>query len=430
MDTRDAKCAAFFARHNFDSAAPSVEHAAAALWYDLKLGLEAVELPHTQEMLPTWITVQKPLDKTIIALDAGGTNFRSFLIELRNGQANVLKEKKGKLPALETELTKDEFFESLAESIDYIKDEASEINFCFAYALEMTMEKDARVLRMSKEVQVAGILNAPVGASLFDALQKRGWKKLKKVSVINDTAAALLSGLSLNKTYSAYIGMILGTGFNIAYTESKPIPKLSAKEQLLGQIVVCETAKTNRVVSSDFDTQLRASTIDGNVCKLEKMCSGAYLGELISIAYQCASAEDLFTEKVSQKLSTEHFDFKTINEFLVGENSAKNKLSQILESSHATEDDIYVIREIAVQFLKRTARIVASALISVALKTEQGRNASTPICIAAEGTTFSKAFLLKHEVLAILKEELTKKHGIFFELHEIGNAVALGTAFF
>ncbi len=427
---RDAKCAAFFARHNFDPAAPSVEHTATALWYDLYAGLASSDAPHTQEMLPTWITVDKVQDKKVIVLDAGGTNFRSFLVEIKAGQAEILKAQRGKLPAVERELTKDEFFESIAESIDYLKDAAAEIHFCFAYALEMTPEKDARVLRMSKEVQVRGILHTPVGASLFAVLQKRGWKRVKNVFVINDTAAALLSGLSLNKTYSSYIGMILGTGFNIAYIESEPIPKLSAAEQCLGQIVVCETAKTNRIAASDFDAELQAASLNGSTCKLEKMCSGAYLGELISIALRCACSEGLFTDGVAQILEKQHFDLKTINEFLLGENQAKNAMRNLLQTAGATADDTYFVREIGAAFLKRVARIVAAALSAVAVKTGQGRNPEKPICIVAEGTTFAKSYAIKEEVCRILQETLTEKRGIFFELHEIDHAVALGTAFF
>lgn len=430
MNVLNEKLVAFFASYDFDVSAPEIDGATKALFYDMKVGLENELAPFTQEMLPTWIQVKKPRDKRVIVLDAGGTNFRSFLVEIKNGKAKILKLKKGLLPAVESELTKDEFFEKIAENIEYLKDEVPEINFCFAYALQMTPDKDAKVLRMSKEIKVKGILNELVGESLFEVLKKKGWKKLTKISVINDTAAALLSGLSLGKEYSSYIGMILGTGFNIAYIESEPIKKLKENEQLLNQIVVCETAKTNRVVGSCFDIELRKQTIDGELCKLEKICAGAYLGDLISICFRHACKDKIFTKNFASAFEKKNFSFQTINEFLTGENLEDNEIITLIKKISASNEDLYLFKNIAVNVLERVARVASAALIAVALKTKQGRNASSPICIVAEGTTFKKAFGLKKNVEKFLTEHLTKKYGVHFELHEIENAIALGAAYF
>lgn len=430
MNFLDAKLAAFFAGYDFDVGGPDVEAMSKSLFYDLHSGLEKCENNFTQEMLPTWIRVQNPTDKRIIVLDAGGTNFRSYLIEIKNGYAKILKSKVGELPATKSNLTKNEFFEAIADSIEYLKNSAEKISFCFAYALKMTSEKDAVVLRMSKQIKVEGIIGALVGESLFEVLKKRGWVNLQKVSVVNDTVAALLSGLSLGKNFSSYIGMILGTGFNIAYEESEPIKKLKTDEQLLEQIIVCETAKTNKIVSSNFDVQLRESTFDKNICKLEKMCGGAYLGDLISIAIRQACYDKIFSENVSATFQNCTFDFKTINEFLLGEKNSENKISSLLKESSATEDDVYLLKQITLQFINRTARIITSALISVALKTKKGLDSKKPICIVTEGTTFRKTYRLKDMVEKLLYEHLTKKYSIYFELHSIENAVAIGTAYF
>lgn len=425
----DAKSAAFFASYNFDICGPSIDASSQALYYDLHAGLEIQRGEYTQEMLPTWILAQKPCDKQVIVLDAGGTNFRSYLIEIKNGEAKILKEKKERLPALEHHCNAEEFFALLGEKIAYLKDQADTIHFCFAYALEMTPEKDARVLRMSKEVLVEGIVGKLVGASLFAALKKQGWKKLQKVSVINDTAAALLSGLSLNKNFSSYIGMILGTGFNIAYEEAEHIEKLAPEQELLKQIVVCETAKTNKIAASDFDRELQKMTSDKTLCKLEKMCSGAYLGDLISIAVKHACTDGIFSKQFSAKFACANFNFQAINEFLKSNAPPENEVVRLIKNAAASETDIYFLKQIARQMINRTARIVTAALTAVALKTKAGSDPHKPLCIVAEGTTFAKADGLKDTVLRLLKENLRKKHGIHFELYEIPNAVAIGSAF-
>lgn len=422
------KLVAFFASHNFDIFGPNIDSASAALFYDLNVGLEEKEASFTQEMLATWVLAKKPTDKKVIVLDAGGTNFRSYLIEIKNSTPKILKSKKGKLPAIEEELTKDEFFEKIADNIEYLKDEAEKINFCFAYALTMCPDGDAKVLRMSKQIKVKGILGELVGASLFSVLKKRGWKNLKKISIINDTVAALLSGVYIKKDYSSYIGMILGTGFNIAYIESEAIKKLEKSKQLLNQIVVCETAKTNRIVASDFDLILQESTFDKNICKLEKMCSGAYLGNLISICFRQACKDTLFTEDFSRVFSEKNFTFQTINEFLCGENQEHNEISSLLKTILPSAEDSYFLKSIAEEVLKRVARIVTAALISVAVKTKKGKEKKEALCIIAEGTTFKKAYQLKQNIQNLLEEHLTKRHGIYFELHEIEDSVAFGTA--
>ena len=426
MYTFESKLAAFFARHNFDIEGPHVQSTSLALLYDMQLGLTSGEHTFTQEMLPTWIQVHQPCDKKCIVLDAGGTNFRSYLVELKNGDATILKSHKGMLPATQHEQTAEQFFDAIAENIEYLKNESDTIHFCFAYAINMTPHKDATVLRMSKQVNVSGILHKHVGASLFEALQKRGWTSLKQVLVLNDTVAALLSGLSLQKNFSSYIGLILGTGFNIAYIESEQIPKLRNDKQVVPQIIVCESAKTNRVVASDFDKSLQEQTDDGALCKCEKMCSGAYLGKLISICLHAACNDGLFSAACATQLLSAEYSFRSINEFLWEE--AENEITRIC--TNATADDVKLIRAISTEVLRRAARIVASALTAVALKTKAGTDPAQPICIVAEGTTFKKAFGLKEQVQACLEEHLTKAHGIYFELHEVDEAIVTGSAYF
>lgn len=428
MDMFECKISGFFASNNFDTLGPSIESTTKAFLFDAYSGLENDKLEYTQEMLPTWIQITPPTDKTVIVLDAGGTNFRSYLVKLENGKAKILESKKGSIPGSKGELTKEQFFSSIADSIEYLKDKAESIHFCFAYAINMTSEKDATVLRMSKEINVKGILNELVGASLLKTLKDRGWKNIQNVFVLNDTVAALLSGLSLNKPFSSYIGLILGTGLNIAYIESSDIPKLPVEQKLLPQIIVCETAKTNKIVASDFDKILHTQVSDGDICKCEKMCSGAYLGKLISICLVKACEQGLFSKNFAQSLKPHEFSFQDINEVLTGEVSAENQLALLCKD--ATAEDIKTINRIAGEILNRVARIVASALSAIAIKSGAGKDKQHPICIVAEGTTFKKAFNLKQQIQKLLTENLTQKHQIYFELVEVEEAIVLGSAYF
>lgn len=430
MNEIDNKLAHFFARHNFDIAGPSIDQAADALYYDAQLGLQTVATADStaaiQEMLPTWLTVEVPTDKKVIVIDAGGTNLRSFLVQVKSHSAVIINQKKATLAAAYQNLSAAEFFESIAEHIDWLKDSANSIHICFGYAIIMHENNDASVFRMSKEVHVSGIEGALIGDSLVQALYRRGWKKPLRACVINDAAAVLLSGLSLGKEYAGYIGCILGTGFNVAYREPEPIPKLPQGKQCINQIVVCESAKTNAIVASDFDTEVQLTTAGGRLCKLEKMCGGEYLGKLISTAIHAACGENLFSSGFASRFTAD-FDFKTINEFLTGENGSENQVVKLC--STAERSDTEMLSRVSQAFITRAARIVAAELIAVALRTACNTTPEHPLCIVTEGTTFNKARNLQTTVSRTLYEHLTQKHGIYFELHSIENATAIGTAF-
>ena len=196
--------AAFLGRHNFDLRGPAVNTVIDTLLYDMEEGLkhEPSSPPHTgpaMDMIPTWIIPpeQPPKNASVIVIDAGGTNFRSCLVHFdENSRPSISRLERKPMPATDREYSKAEFFDTIASYLDHLKDAADSIGFCFSYAMKITPSGDGEVLQFSKEIKAPEVTGSLVGENLEAALIKRGWRKPKRIMLLNDTVAALLAGAS------------------------------------------------------------------------------------------------------------------------------------------------------------------------------------------------------------------------------------------
>ena len=68
------------------------------------------------------------------------------------------------------------------------------IGFCFSYAMSMQPDRDGRLIRICKEIKARGVDGTLVGAELVKAMRRRGLGTGWKVTVLNDTVAALMAG--------------------------------------------------------------------------------------------------------------------------------------------------------------------------------------------------------------------------------------------
>jgi hexokinase len=256
---------AFLGRNNFLPGGPDVNSVIHAMMYDMEEGLvrdpsNPPEQGPALDMIPTWATPPEsaPKNKSVVVIDAGGTNFRSCLVTFdANGTPTISDMQKTAMPATDREYSKKEFFETIASYLDHLKNKASRIGFCFSYAMTITPEGDGKVIQFSKEIKAKEVIGSLVGASLSDALVARGWNRPEKIILLNDTTAALLAGASAatgGKEYDSYVGFILGTGMNAAYIESGKISKIGNAKAPASQIVVCESGKCNKIPRSTFRT--------------------------------------------------------------------------------------------------------------------------------------------------------------------------------
>lgn len=434
--------AAFLGRHNFDERGPAVNTVINSLLYEMEEGLKKDPIlpPNAGpalDMIPTWIVPPQnpPKNKSVIVIDAGGTNFRSCLVSFdENGIPSVSRLERQAMPATDREYSKEEFFETIASYLDHLKDAADSIGFCFSYAMKITPSGDGEVLQFSKEIKAPQVVGSLVGENLEAALMKRGWKKLKRIALLNDTAAALLAGASTavkGKKYGSYVGFILGTGMNAAYIEYDPIPKVTAGNSELphlpAQIVVCESGKSNKTPRSSFDEEFTQTTDLPLMYWFEKMCSGAYLGFAASIMLRKAADDDLFSPSVKDAFAAiKNISLIDINAFLLAPYAEDTFLGNLLAAG--SDKDREVLYRLLDAMIMRTARLAAGTIAAVVIKTGKGKNPALPVCVLAEGTTFLKTHNLQSVIMKHLHTVLTEERGIYFDIVSIDHAVTFGTA--
>lgn len=410
----------FLENHKF--AQINVQELSNSLLADMELGLrENNKSQQLMAVMPFQVNTKRP-ENRIIVIDAGGTNFRSCLVEFsEEGNIKISEEHKSSMIALDREYSKEDFFYALEDKINYLKDKADEIHFCFSYAMKNLPDGDAQVITFSKQVKAKAVAGSLIGKELMEVLKEKGWTSVKKIKVVNDTLACLLSGMSLgSQNYDAYIGFILGTGINNAYIEKGKIEKI--KDDLKEHIVVCECGMFNEVPLSDFDKSLDMNSTNPGNSLLEKLCSGVYIGKIAKLAIETACAEGLFSQDFGKRFENiSDFSAYEISLFLQGSKEKDNILEGLCSDSK--DDDRLILTELLKTIVDRSAKVTAAVISATSLKTKANN-----VCVTCNGSTFWKTSGLKEKVEKLLQIELKEKHNINFEIVKVENDITAGTA--
>jgi hexokinase len=429
--------ASFFGKRGYDFGGLDVGALTDALLYDMERGLTG--LSASQDMIPTWTAppASRPKNMSVIAIDAGGTNFRSSLVSFDdNGRAEISMQEKTKMPATDKELSKAEFFDAMASNLDRLKGKSNRIGFCFSYAMKITPDEDGEGIVFSKEIKAREVEGERVGRGLSAALAGRGWQVPEKITLINDTKAALLSGAAAHNgaEYSSFVGLILGTGLNSAYIERAPIGKAAKIDRPpaipQSQIVVCESGKFTQIPQSDFDRALDAETQTPGLYLIEKMCSGAYMGRLASLVVEAAAREGLFSKPLADGLQGLNLSLKDMDRFLwspfdSGADWAKTGLGAI--TAKGTEDDYALMYLLLDSLVDRQARLAAGVAAAAVIKSGGGANPARPVCVVIEGTTVLKTRRLRERMFGYMSDILRARRR-YFDIITVENAITLGAA--
>lgn len=417
----------FLMKHNFVNHI-DVLSLAQGILDDMKRGLK--KQTSDQDMIRTFCNPPEKTAKneSVIVIDAGGTNFRSCLVTFdQEGQPQISEMEKTRMPGVERELSRKEFFEQFAVNLEHLKNKADRIGFCFSYPMEIQENGDGILLGFSKEVKAPEVVGCKVGECLKEALAAHGWNTIKRITMCNDTVSALLAGAAYagdTHRYSSYIGYILGTGMNAAYLQ--PDCDCCGIQK---QIVVCESGKFRSVNRSDFDIEFDKTTVKPGSFFLEKQCSGAYLGPVSTIILQTAAKEGLFSEATNKALLAlaEPLTLIEMDKFLHGPFNKDCILGKIA-CENASEEDLDIMYQLLDAVVERSARCSAAILTACAIQTGAGKNAAKPISILCNGTTFYKTWMVRERTAAYLDEILTNKLGIHWEIVSADNDITLGTA--
>jgi len=355
-------------------------------------------------MIPSYITpiTSIPPLKTVLALDAGGTNLRASLVHFNEkGEAVAQGIKKIPMPGTYGQVNAQQFFEIIANvTLPLLKEMKIEgIGFTFSYPMEITKDADGILLSFSKEIDAPDVIGKSIGKGLRDALAAKDCNYSGPIVLLNDTVATLLSGLvsippdgetartrvDFNAESGPVIGFILGTGFNTAYPETA-VPKIGFNSSS-PQIVVCETGNFDVRCRGKLDKEFDSMTKNPNVYSLEKATAGAYLGPLtLHILKQAIKDKVLKFKKSDELLNMPHLETRFLNEFAHAPLSNQGPLGSLFaaDETGALASVQYITSLVTERGALFSAVVLAATIIKAGCKYEP----YSPVRVAVEGTTY------------------------------------------
>ena len=236
------------------------------------------------------------------------------------------------------------------------------------------------------------------------SLRKAVGDECKSVRVLNDSTAALLGAHHADPRIQ--VGLILGTGINVCYPENcAAIPK--AEKDLLGEsMIICtEIGEFRGIPKTEFDLQIIAASDEPEMAHAEKQCSGAYLGDLISAAWQRAAKEGILTDAFETG-----YPLPQISDYLADQKTA------IPESEEA--------KVIARYMIHRSAKVAAILTAGAVLRCCKPGEVCT---IVIEGSQYTKltgfGSCFRQELEALLTP-----HGRGYAITQVENSCLMGAA--
>lgn len=343
-----------------------------------------------------------------LVLDLGGTNYRVAIVDFTQEKPVIYPNngwKKDMSVMKSPGYTREELFKELADLIVEIKrEEEMPVGYCFSYPAESVPGGDAKLLRWTKGVDIRRMVGQFVGKPLLDYLNEKNKIKFTGIKVLNDTIASLFAGLT-DKSYDAYIGLIVGTGTNMAtFIPADKIKKLDPAYSVEGLIPVnLESGNFHPPFLTAVDDTVDAMSDSMGKQRFEKAVSGMYLGDILKAAFPL----DEFEEKFDARKLTAIMNYPDIHK------------------------DIYV--QVARWIYSRSAQLVAASLAGLIALLKSYNKDIHRICLIAEGSLFwsesrkDKSYnILVMEKLQELLREL-QLEDVEVHINNMSNANLIGT---
>jgi hexokinase len=390
---------AFMDRHNLK---PENIDGAACLEQLLKKMEQGLAGEGNIPMIPSYLSLNtRPVvGQPCCVVDAGGTNLRvAKAVFDEQGKCRLSDFFKTEMPGTKGELSFKEFYGTLA---DFVRETGctERVGLCFSYNVLQDRTLDGILHSWCKEVRVPEAPGKPVGASLRRAVGAG----CGSVNVLNDSTAALLGAHGCDPEIT--VGLIMGTGINICYSEQcDRIPKVEKDLRQDSMIISTEIGEFDGFPKSTFDRMVIDASDEPAMAHAEKQCAGAYLGDLISLAWQTAAKEGLIDKFFAQPVT-----LPQISDYLAG------KCSEIPEDAAA--------KEIAKTMIHRAAKIAAVLTAGPVIRSCAPEQTCTMVI---EGSQFRKLTFFAD----LFRQELSKlliPGGITFAIREVENSCLIGAA--
>jgi hexokinase len=357
--------------------------------------------------LPTYIHPKKDgIKGDATVFDLGGTNFRAAIVSVGEETKISGLAEKDITEMKMAGFTEDDLYNSQAQTINQLNlPKNSPIGYCFSYPAKSMLDGDAELIKWTKGVNIAGMEGSPIGAPLVEYLNKNTNCSFGKIAVVNDTITSLFAGL-MNPGYDAYIGLIVGTGTNMAtFFPSNYIPKIKNLEGWTGETPVnLESGNFNPPHLTAFDEEVDANSDNKGFQRFEKAISGMYLGRIFRAAFPNDGLDiNLDAAGLSKMMN----------------NPEQYKLEYV---------------ETAFQIYERSAKLVAASICGLVQNLNSAYPSVKKVQVLAEGSLFwskVKTHDTKYVdiVNATLKELLTELGlNVEVQISRIENANLIGAA--
>jgi hexokinase len=252
--------------------------------------------PGSLQMLPSYISRPTGDEQgEAVAIDFGGTNVRILKVRLAAGRVECgepekfsLKDPNGAYDFTREQTRAEDLFDFIARRVaKLLAGDSTDLPLGHTFSFPCRQEglNRAVLIHWTKEIRTSGVEGRDVTPLLAGALQRQGLVNVHPRAVINDTVGTLLA--AAYRWRGVDVGSICGTGHNTCYLE--PSHPLTGKPM----IVNLEAGSFDGVRLTPFDRVVNDASVRPGGQLLEKMVSGAYLGEVVLAGLQTMVAERL-----------------------------------------------------------------------------------------------------------------------------------------
>jgi len=345
-------------------------------------------------MIPTYMYAEGEIvqGEPVAVIDAGGTNLRAASVVFGPEGAEVLRLEKSRMPGTEGKrITAREMYAEFAERILPMMPESGKIALCFSYAFKAMPDGEAEIITMGKEVDIADAEGSHVAAGLRKALKEAGFPGEPAITVLNDTAAVLYSAVASGHRSAA--GLILGTGLNIAYFEDTAAIKKIGPVGHSHMAVNTEAAYFSAVPAGIADMSVDADSRNPGRALLEKMVSGAYLGQIAVKCVPLLAEKGILSESCAEACGDTPFRVQDMSELIAEGDGPCRELC-------SGEDDVKVLSELFRAVEERAGKMAAALAAAVIKKMDTEKGTAVPL--AVNGSTLLLNSSIYEEFTSVL----------------------------
>ncbi|KAH1004870.1 hexokinase type 2-like [Dendroctonus ponderosae] len=312
-----------------------------------------------------------------LALDLGGTNFRTLLVDLDANKCEM----QSKVFAVPHEVMTgsgvalfDHIAACLAEfAQEYgVQAENLPLGFTFSFPVTQVGLCSGILRRWTKGFNCEDVVGQDVVQWLIEAIQRRNDVEIDVCAVLNDTTGTLMSCAWKNP--NCRIGLIIGTGSNGCYYETQTNAELFNEPDMgTGKVIInLEMGAFGEDGALDFirteeDRMVDENSINPGGQIHEKCVSGMYLGELVRLRALALVKEGLlFDTTAATALETSNaFSCEMMSQVESEPVETQETTKEILGSlgiENASKEDMLNFRYICQTVSRRSAHLIGASM--------------------------------------------------------------------